>query len=124
MIVPSTRLFSAGEVETGAYLNSAVTNLGNFVLGKPVCSLYSTVATAVAALLLSQFLLLMKLLTAIMDTALRQIQNATRRRLLAGITFREWFRGLLLLVRKGTGFFEQTSQLILMKAVCKSLERR
>ena len=42
MIVPSTRIFTAGEVETGAYLNSAVTNLGNFMLGKPVASLYTT----------------------------------------------------------------------------------
>ena len=42
MIIPSTRVFSAGEVETGAYLNSAVTNLGNFMLGKPICSMYST----------------------------------------------------------------------------------
>jgi hypothetical protein len=41
MIVPSTRIFTAGEVETGAYLNSAVTNLGNFMLGKPVASLYT-----------------------------------------------------------------------------------
>jgi hypothetical protein len=42
MIVPSTRLFTAGEVETGAFLNSAVTNLGNFMLGKPVASLSTT----------------------------------------------------------------------------------
>ena len=49
MIVPSTRVFTAGEVETGAYLNSAVTNLGNFMLGKPICEMYSTVATSIPA---------------------------------------------------------------------------
>ena len=42
MIIPSTRLFTAGEVETGAYLNATITNLGNFTLGKPICSMYST----------------------------------------------------------------------------------
>ena len=47
MIVPSTRIFTAGEVETGAYLNSAVTNMGNFMLGKPVAQLTSTATTAV-----------------------------------------------------------------------------
>jgi hypothetical protein len=47
MIIPSTRLFTAGEVETAAYFNSTVTNLGNFILGKPVCQLYSTAATAI-----------------------------------------------------------------------------
>lgn len=36
MIIPSTRLFKAGEIETGSYLNSSITNLGNFLLGKPV----------------------------------------------------------------------------------------
>lgn len=46
MLVPSTRLFSAGELETGAYMNSAVTNLGNFILGKPVAELYTTATTA------------------------------------------------------------------------------
>lgn len=45
MIVPSTRLFTAGEVETGAYLNSAVTNLGNFLLGKPIAQIITTVTT-------------------------------------------------------------------------------
>lgn len=45
MIIPSTRLFTAGEVETGAYLNSAVTNLGNFMLGKPVAQAVTTVTT-------------------------------------------------------------------------------
>jgi hypothetical protein len=44
MIVPSTRIFTAGEVETGAYLNSAVTNMGNFMLGKPIAS-FSTINT-------------------------------------------------------------------------------
>lgn len=44
MIVPSTRIFTAGEVETGAYLNSAVTNLGNFMLGRPIAALRQTVA--------------------------------------------------------------------------------
>jgi hypothetical protein len=44
MIIPSTRLFTAGEVETGAYLNSAVTNLGNFMLGKPIAYLRQTAA--------------------------------------------------------------------------------
>jgi hypothetical protein len=44
MLVPSTRLFQAGEVETGAYLNSAVTNLGNFMLGKPIAQMRQTVA--------------------------------------------------------------------------------
>jgi hypothetical protein len=42
MIVPSTRIFTAGEIETGAYLNNAVTNMANFMLGKPVTSLYTT----------------------------------------------------------------------------------
>jgi hypothetical protein len=50
MIIPSTRLFTAGEIETGSFLNSSITNLGNFLLGKPVAKLYSTTATAVAAL--------------------------------------------------------------------------
>jgi hypothetical protein len=46
MIIPSTRLFTAGEVETGAYLNATITSLGNFVLGKPVFSAWqSTVQT-------------------------------------------------------------------------------
>lgn len=42
MIVPSTRIFTAGEVETGAYLNSAVTNMGNFMLGRPITLLRQT----------------------------------------------------------------------------------
>jgi hypothetical protein len=42
MIIPSTRIFTAGEIETGAYLNSAVTNLGNFMLGKPITVLRQT----------------------------------------------------------------------------------
>lgn len=46
MIIPSTRLFTAGEVETGAYLNSAVTNLGNFMLGKPIATVRQTSAQA------------------------------------------------------------------------------
>jgi hypothetical protein len=49
MQVPSTRLFQAGEVEAGAYLNSAVTSLGNFMLGKPVAQLYTTATTAIGA---------------------------------------------------------------------------
>lgn len=49
MIVPSTRLFTAGEVETGAYLNSAVTNLGNFMLGKPIAQLTSIATTSITA---------------------------------------------------------------------------
>lgn len=48
MIIPSTRLFTAGEVETGAYLNSAVTNLGNFMLGKPIATLRQTAAQSLA----------------------------------------------------------------------------
>jgi len=44
MIIPSTRLFTAGEVETGAYLNSSITNLGNFMLGKPIAQLRQTAA--------------------------------------------------------------------------------
>jgi hypothetical protein len=36
MLIPSTRLFTAGELETGAYLNSAITNATNFMLGKPI----------------------------------------------------------------------------------------
>jgi hypothetical protein len=47
MIIPSTRLFTAGEIETGAYLNSAVTNLGNFMLGKPIAQLQQTVAQSI-----------------------------------------------------------------------------
>jgi len=47
MIIPSTRLFTAGEIETGAYLNSAVTNLGNFMLGKPVAQLQQTAAQSI-----------------------------------------------------------------------------
>jgi len=48
MIVPSTRIFTAGEVETGAYLNSAVTNMGNFMLGRPIASLRQTSAQSIA----------------------------------------------------------------------------
>lgn len=44
MIIPSTRLFKAGEIETGSYLNSSITNLGNFLLGKPVFSAWQSVA--------------------------------------------------------------------------------
>lgn len=47
MLVPSTRLFSAGELETGAYLNSAITNLGNFMLGKPIFQATQTVAQSI-----------------------------------------------------------------------------
>jgi len=47
MIIPSTRLFTAGEIETGAYLNSAVTNLGNFMLGKPIAQLTQPVAQSI-----------------------------------------------------------------------------
>lgn len=47
MIVPSTRIFTAGEVETGAYLNSAVTNLGNFMLGRPIAILRQTAAQSI-----------------------------------------------------------------------------
>jgi hypothetical protein len=49
MIVPSTRLFTAGEVETGAFLNSAVTNLGNFVLGKPITQIICATTPVVIA---------------------------------------------------------------------------
>jgi hypothetical protein len=48
MIIPSTRLFTAGEVETGAYLNSAVTNLGNFMLGKPIFQAYQSTVQSIA----------------------------------------------------------------------------
>lgn len=49
MQVPSTRYFTAGEIETGAYLNASVTNLGNFMLGRPIASLTtSTTGTAIA----------------------------------------------------------------------------
>lgn len=44
MIVPTTRLFAAGDILTGAMVNQTVTSLGNFLLGKPVCALYSSVA--------------------------------------------------------------------------------
>lgn len=36
MLVPSTRLFQAGEITTGAYLNSGVSNLGNFLMARPI----------------------------------------------------------------------------------------
>jgi len=49
MIVPSTRYFTAGEVETGAYLNASVTNLGNFLLGRPIASIYTTYAQSFTA---------------------------------------------------------------------------
>ena len=42
MLVPNTRLFAAGEVLSGAILNQTVTSLGNFLLGKPIASLYQT----------------------------------------------------------------------------------
>jgi hypothetical protein len=48
MIIPSTRLFTAGEVETGAYLNATITSLGNFVLGKPVFSAWQSTAQSLA----------------------------------------------------------------------------
>jgi hypothetical protein len=49
MIVPQTRTFTAGELETAAYLNSSVSAVGNFLLGKPVFSAYSTATTALSA---------------------------------------------------------------------------
>jgi hypothetical protein len=49
MIIPSTRYFTAGEVETGAYLNASITNLGNFMLGRPIAQLTTAANTAVAA---------------------------------------------------------------------------
>jgi len=49
MIIPSTRYFTAGEVETGAYLNSAVTNLGNFMLGRPIAQLTTANTTSITA---------------------------------------------------------------------------
>ena len=42
MQLPSTRYFTAGEIETGAYLNAAITNLGNFLLGRPIAQITST----------------------------------------------------------------------------------
>jgi hypothetical protein len=48
MIIPSTRLFTAGEVETGAYLNATITSLGNFVLGKPVFAAWQSTAQSLA----------------------------------------------------------------------------
>lgn len=48
MIIPSTRVFTAGEIETGAYLNATVTNLGNFLLGKPVFSAYQTAVQSIS----------------------------------------------------------------------------
>ena len=47
MIIPSTRVFTAGEIETGAYLNATVTNLGNFLLGKPVFSAYQSTVQSI-----------------------------------------------------------------------------
>jgi hypothetical protein len=47
MIIPSTRLFTAGEVETGSFLNSSITNLGNFLLGKPVFSAWQSVVQSI-----------------------------------------------------------------------------
>lgn len=44
MLVPTTRLFQAGEQLTGSMLNQTVTSLGNFMLGKPVAFLYQTTA--------------------------------------------------------------------------------
>lgn len=48
MIIPSTRLFTAGEIETGSFLNSSITNLGNFLLGKPVAVLRQATAQSLA----------------------------------------------------------------------------
>lgn len=47
MIIPSTRLFKAGEIETGSYLNSSITNLGNFLLGKPVFLAWQSVVQSI-----------------------------------------------------------------------------
>jgi hypothetical protein len=47
MIIPSTRLFKAGEVETGAFLNASITNLGNFILGKPVFLAWQSVVQSI-----------------------------------------------------------------------------
>ena len=40
MIIPSTRLFTAGEVQTGAYLNNGITAMSNFALAKPMFEAY------------------------------------------------------------------------------------
>lgn len=48
MIVPTTRLFQAGEQLTGAQLNQTVTSLGNFLLGKPIAQLVQAVAQNIA----------------------------------------------------------------------------
>lgn len=47
MIIPSTRLFTAGEIETGSFLNSSITNLGNFLLGKPVFLAWQSVVQSI-----------------------------------------------------------------------------
>lgn len=47
MLVPTTRLFQAGEQLTGSMLNQTVTSLGNFMLGKPIAFLYQTTAMSV-----------------------------------------------------------------------------
>jgi len=45
MIVPQPRTFTAGELETAAYLNSSITAVGNFILGKPVAQAITTLTT-------------------------------------------------------------------------------
>jgi hypothetical protein len=47
MIIPSTRLFTAGEIETGSFLNSSITNLGNFLLGKPVFAAWQSTVQSI-----------------------------------------------------------------------------
>lgn len=49
MQVPTTRLFTAGEVLTGATLNQTITSTSNFLLGKPLARLIRTASTTVAA---------------------------------------------------------------------------
>lgn len=44
MQVPTSRLFAAGDILSGAALNQAVTSFGNFFMGKPICILRQTVA--------------------------------------------------------------------------------
>lgn len=48
MLVPNTRLFAAGDILTGAMLNQTVTSVSNFILGKPIASLYNTTPTSIA----------------------------------------------------------------------------
>jgi hypothetical protein len=43
LIIPSTRLFTAGEVQTGAYLNNSITAMANFATNSPLCVASRTV---------------------------------------------------------------------------------